>query len=109
MSERRDAELQQDILEAIRRIEDYTNEMTYETFLVDTRTQDPFVRNLEILGEAVKKLSPQFTNSHPSIEWNNIAGMRDRLIHDYFGVNWEIVWDVIGTKLPALKTALGCE
>jgi uncharacterized protein with HEPN domain len=102
MSERRDADLVEDISEAITRIERYTAGLTLDAFLADTKTQDATVRNLEIIGEAVKGLSSDFRKK----PWQDIAGMRDRLIHDYAGVNWDIVWDVLQMKLPELRRHL---
>ena len=106
MSKRTQPELIADIAEAIRRIERYTANSTYEKFLNDTKVQDAVVRNLEIMGEAVKKLDSDFKKKHTHIEWKRIAGLRDRVIHDYFGVNWDIVWDVIRHKLPKVKAEL---
>jgi len=63
-------------------------------------------RSLEIIGEAAKNLSPDFKKLHSDIEWKKIAGMRDKIIHLYFGVNWDIVWDVIKNRLPLLKEQL---
>lgn len=81
--------------------------MSSEAFLTDTKTQDAVVRNLEIIGEAVKGLSPDFRRAHKDIAWKDIGGMRGRLVHHYFGVNWDIVWDVIEHRLPELKKQLG--
>jgi uncharacterized protein with HEPN domain len=106
MAKRRDVQLVQDILEAVSRITRYTAGLKYGAFLDDTMVQDAVVRNLEIIGEAVKRLPAEFRKKHGDVKWQDIAGMRDRLIHDYAGVNWEIVWDVIQTKLPALKSEL---
>ncbi len=106
MSKRTDAALLGDIREAIRRIEAYARHLTYPQFLRTIQTQDAVVRNLEILGEAVKRLSPEAKQRYEAIEWAKIAGMRDKLIHDYFGVNWDIVWAVIWEELPALKRQL---
>ena len=64
------------------------------------------MRNLEIIGEAVKGLSSEFRKNHQGVPWQDIAGMRDRLIHDYAGVNWDIVWDVLQTKLPESCVAI---
>lgn len=61
------------------------------------------IRSLEIIGEATKKLPQDFKSEHSHVEWKKMAGTRDVLIHDYFGVDWEIVWNVITTKLPQLK------
>jgi uncharacterized protein with HEPN domain len=107
MSKRTDAALLGDIREAIRRIEAYTRHRTYPQFLKNTQTQDAVVRNLEILGEAVKGLSPEAKQRYRDIEWTKIAGMRDKLIHHYFGVNWDIVWAVIHEELPVLKKRFG--
>ncbi|MBC7224303.1 MAG: DUF86 domain-containing protein [Anaerolineae bacterium] len=99
MSSRTDRALLRDIREAIRRIEDYTAAMTYEAFLDDTRTQDAVLRNLEVLGEAAKRVSPALRNKHPEIPWREMARLRDRLIHHYFGVNLDIVWHVATVDL----------
>jgi uncharacterized protein with HEPN domain len=106
MSKRRDADLVEDINEAITRIERYTAGLTLDAFLADTKIQDATVRNLEIIGEAVKGLSSDFRKKHRHVPWQDIAGMRDRLIHDYAGVNWDIVWDVVQTKVPQLRRHL---
>lgn len=106
MSKRSHPELLSDIREAIRRIEEYTEHISYEQFLEDTKVQDAVVRNLEIIGEAVKKLGTDFRKKHKDIDWKKIAGLRDRVIHDYFGVNWDIVWDVIQHKVEELKIQL---
>ena len=106
MSKRTDTELIGDIQEAVRRVEAYTKAMNYEQFLRDTKVQDAVVRNLEIIGEAVKNLSPDFKKKHKDLDWKGMAGFRDRVIHHYFGVNWDIVWDVVRHKAPELKAQL---
>ena len=68
--------------------------MTYKEFLADTRTQDAVIRNLEIIGEATIKLSEGLRNRYPSVPWKEMAGARDRLIHNYFGVDIEVVWKI---------------
>lgn len=68
----------------------------------ETRTR-AFARSLEIIGEASKKLPAEFREAHPQTDWKAVAGMRDRLIHDYFGVDYEIVWDVVKNEIPKLK------
>ena len=103
MSKRGDLQCVTDIAEAIKRVESHIRGFTYPKFLAHMKTQDAVVRNLEIIGEAAKNISSEFKRKHPNIEWKEIAGMRDKLIHDYFGVNWEIVWDVVKQKLPELK------
>jgi len=77
--------------------------MSESEFLENTEKQDAVIRNLEIIGEAVRILPADFKQRHAQVQWAPIAGMRDRLIHQYFGVNWQILWDVIGHKLPGLK------
>ncbi len=72
------------------------------TFLTDPTLQRAFVRSLEIIGEAAKHVSEPFRTRHPSIPWRAMGGMRDRMIHDYLGVDYEIVWDVVKNKAPAL-------
>ena len=103
MSKRGDKEFISDIKEAAERIEKYIGKMKYEMFLQDTKTQDAVIRNIEIIGEAAKNLPDEFRNKHNDIEWKNIAGMRDKIIHFYFGVKWDVVWSVIHDKIPKLK------
>jgi uncharacterized protein with HEPN domain len=93
-----------DILDAIRKIENYTENLTYEEFLKDELRQDGIVKNLEVIGEAVKNIPDDLREKKPHIEWKKIAGLRDILTHEYFGINLEIVWDVIWNKIPGLKT-----
>jgi uncharacterized protein with HEPN domain len=77
-----------------------------EEFLNDETLKRASVRSLEIIGEAVKKLPDDFRSGYPALDWRAIAGMRDRLIHDYLGVDYDIVWDVVQNKAPALATAI---
>ena len=102
MSSRTDRDLLGDILEVIRRAEVYVACQSYEEFLTDTKTQDAVIRTLEIVGEATKRLSPELRASRSEIPWKNMAGLRDRLIHDYFGVNIDIVWQIVRDELPLL-------
>jgi uncharacterized protein with HEPN domain len=92
-----------DILEAIQRIEQYTNQMDIEDFSDSRLHQDAVLRNLSIIGEAVKGLSIDTKEKYSSIDWRKIAGLRDIVIHAYFGVDIEIIWDVVQNKLPELK------
>ncbi|RMF91419.1 MAG: DUF86 domain-containing protein [Methanobacteriota archaeon] len=95
-----------DIVEAIEKIERYTKGMGLENLLSDTKTMDAVVRNLEIIGEAVKNLDAKIIKAHPEVDWKGIAGMRDRLTHGYFGVDPKIVWETIQNKTPDLKNKI---
>ena len=99
MSKRRVIEILSDIKEAISRIKIYVRDLNFDQFLKDLKTQDAVVRNFEIIGEAVKLLPDNLKNSSKSIPWNKIASIRDRLIHQYFGVNYEIIWVIIEEEL----------
>ena len=77
--------------------------LTREEFLADETRRRAFVRSLEIIGEAAKKVPDPVREAFPSIEWKAMAGMRDRLIHDYFGVDYELVGDVLERKIPSLR------
>lgn len=92
----------QHIRDALEKIVCYT-ESGWDKFSSDSLTQDGVVRNLEIVGEAVKNLSASLKASHPEIPWKQIAGMRDRLAHDYFGVDYELVWGVVESRVPQLQ------
>ena len=93
-----------DILNSLNKIFKYTEGMSYEDFIKDDKTKDAVERNFEIIGEAVKHLSDDFRNQHSHIPFRQVAGMRDKLIHDYFGIDYEIVWKTIVTKLPQFET-----
>ncbi len=94
------------IKESIKKIQEYTNSMDFKDFEKSTLLQDAVIRQLEILGEASKKLSEDFRSSHPSVPWKFIVGMRNRLIHDYFGVDIEAVWETVIKDIPFLKKEL---
>ena len=106
MSERTNRDFLSDIQEGIRRIVTYTVGMTYETFLLDTKTQDAVIRNLEIIGEATKNLSEALRTEYPDVPWGSMVGVRDRLIHHYFGVNLDIVWQIATTELANVSSQL---
>ncbi len=92
----------EDILQAIEKIGRYTAGLSAETLTRDDKTLDAVVRNLEVIGEAVKHLPDEIRAAHPNVEWKRIAGLRDVLIHAYFGIDVDIVWDIIQNKLPVL-------
>lgn len=79
-----------------------TNE-NVDSFLVNDLLKRAVVRSLEIIGEASKKIHPDFKSNYPEVDWRALAGTRDKLIHDYFGVDYELVWDIIVNNLPDLK------
>jgi uncharacterized protein with HEPN domain len=91
------------ILEATNRILEYTSGIDRSSFLALPMVQDAVVRQLEIIGEAVKHLSVEFRDAHPSVRWRDIAGMRDKLVHDYFGVDMEAVWRTVADDVPPLQ------
>ena len=103
MSKRGNDELMEDISEAARRLEIYSQDMEYGAFLEDIKTQDAVIRNFEIIGEAAKNITDDFKEKHQDIPWKDLAGIRDKLIHHYFGVNLEIVWAIIDEDLPQLR------
>jgi uncharacterized protein with HEPN domain len=91
------------ILDSINQIGEYVNGLGFEDFVMHKLVQDGVIRQLEIIGEATKRLSPELREKHSHIPWEDIAGMRDKLIHHYFGVDLEAVWDTIEKDLPVLK------
>ena len=92
-----------DILEAATKIRDYTKGLTLEGLKGDAKTLDAVVRNLEIIGEAAKKVPEEIRRGCPDVEWKRIAGLRDMLIHEYFGIDVNIVWDIIRNRLSPLE------
>ena len=94
------------ILDEIDYILTQISDMDYELFVRNPTVKRAFVRSLEIIGEASKKMPEDVRAMQPDIEWRKVTGMRDRLIHDYFGVDYTIVWDVATKKLPDLRSKL---
>jgi uncharacterized protein with HEPN domain len=96
----------QDILQSIIDIRDFTAGMTSEQFLADRKTIHAVIRSLEIIGEATKKIPSEIRRQRPDLPWIEIAAMRDKLIHEYFGVDLEIVWETVTHDLAPLEEAL---
>lgn len=95
-----------DIAFCIQRIETYTAGMKREEFFADPKTMDAVMRNLEVIGEASKKLPEVIKQKYPNIEWRKLSGLRDILIHHYFGIDEDIIWDVLANKIPEVRSEL---
>ncbi|MBI4786638.1 MAG: DUF86 domain-containing protein [Chloroflexi bacterium] len=91
-----------DILSAAHKVQSYTVGMNFDQFRNDAKTFDAVVRNLEIIGDAVKHISQDMRDRHTHIEWRRIAGLRDITVHEYFGVDENIIWDVVQNEIPKL-------
>ncbi len=94
------------ILDAIEKIERYVKAVSFKEFMKNDEKKDAVVRNLEIIGEAAAKIPSDNRKKYPKVEWRDIIDMRNRLVHEYFGVDFEIVWNVIKQELPLLKKQL---
>jgi uncharacterized protein with HEPN domain len=103
MSKRDASLLLQDMRESMQKIARYVAGMNRAAFLADDKTADAVVRNVEIIGEASKQVPDDFKARHPQVPWAQMAGMRNRIVHDYAGVDLELVWDVVTKSLPALE------
>jgi uncharacterized protein with HEPN domain len=99
MSNRSEKLLIEDIIEAIDNIFEYTENMTMQIFVEDKKTRDAVVRNFEIIGEASNKLPKIFIEQNTQIDWSGLIGFRNVLIHKYFGVDYETIWEIIETEL----------
>jgi len=102
MPERNPKLLVEDILESCNKILDYTKDLSFENFIKDFKTVDAVVRNFEIIGEAANRLPEEFKELHQDIDWHRIRGFRNRIVHDYFGIDYSIVWQVKETYLLQL-------
>jgi uncharacterized protein with HEPN domain len=106
MSKRSPELLIDDIIESGQKILTYTTGYTLEQFKADPKTVDAVIRNFEIIGEAANRFPEAFKEAHPEIDWHRIRGFRNRIVHDYFGIDYSIVWVVKETFLPDMIRAL---
>lgn len=95
MSNRDNSLLLEDMIESILKIEKYTKNMDYFIFLNDEKTKDAVIRNFEIIGEAANHLGEDFHHEYDTIGWHRMRGFRNRIVHHYFGIDYEIVWSII--------------
>ena len=98
--------LVEDIIDSANKILDYTNNLSFQEFTKDGKTIDAVIRNFEIIGEAANRLSEDFKDSHSNIDWHRIRGFRNRIVHDYFGIDYSIVWEIKELFLPNLIATL---
>lgn len=101
-----DQEYLDHIREEMAFIQEKTKGVSRDVFIKDPVLKRAFVRSIEIIGEAIKKLSEDYKNNRPDIEWKKMASARDRLIHGYFAIDYDIVWDIVANKIPELKQKL---
>ncbi len=106
MSKREAKILIEDIIEAIDKILRYTESMNYDAFKSDSKTIDAVVRNMEIIGEAANHLPEGFYEIYPEVKWKQIIGLRHRIVHDYFGVDLELIWQIVSVEIPSLKAGI---
>ena len=92
-----------DILDSIQRIESYTTGVSKESFLENFMMQDALMRQIEIIGEASNSISNDFQEKHASLPWSQMRAIRNKIVHDYRGINLHVIWDTIQNDLPALK------
>jgi len=95
--------LLEDLIESIEKIQRYTKDLTFDEFLENELVMDGVVRNFEIIGEAANKISDDVHQKYPEVPWRQIVGFRNRIVHEYFGVDYEIVWNIKEENLENLK------
>ena len=106
MSKREPNLLVEDIIDSGKKILEYTSNLSFEDFTKDGKTIDAVIRNFEIIGEAANRLPDDFKENHPEIDWHRIRGFRNRIVHDYFGIDFTIVWKIKNSFLPTLISQL---
>ncbi|MCM8820344.1 MAG: DUF86 domain-containing protein [Candidatus Omnitrophica bacterium] len=95
-----------DIIEAITKIESFVGEMAFEKFMKDEKTKSAVIREIEVIGEATKNIPEAIRRKCKELPWKEMARMRDKIIHFYFGIDYEIVWDVLKHRLPQIKPVI---
>lgn len=103
MSKRDSRLLLDDILLSIDKITEYTSDLSFDEFLNDSKTLDAVIRNFEIIGEAANRLPDEIKDEHPLVDWHRIRGFRNRIVHDYMGIDFQMVWLIKKNFLPVLK------
>ena len=106
MSKRDPKLLVGDIMDSTNKILEYTEGLSFEEFTNDSKTIDAVIRNFEIIGEAANRLPEYFKDTHSNVDWHRIRGFRNRIVHDYFGIDYSIVWEIKESFLPKLITML---
>ena len=92
----------EDMLKSCEKVIRFTHRLTQTQFVADQKTYDAVMRNLEIIGEAAKHIPNEVRSQHPEVDWRRVAAFRDVAIHEYFGIDVDVVWDIVQNKLPAL-------
>jgi uncharacterized protein with HEPN domain len=95
-----------DILDCIRKIQSFTKDHDFYSFVKDEKTIDAVLRNIEVIGEAVNRIPDYFINEHPEVNWRIIVNTRNRLIHGYDSIDYNIIWEIISNKIPELRAQL---
>jgi len=95
-----------DILKALEAVENFVEGLNFEDFKQDDKTSSAVLRKFEIIGEAAKQVPESIKQKYPAVGWKEMAGMRDKLIHLYFGINYELVWQTIKNRIPEIKPAI---
>ena len=106
MSKRHPNLLIEDVIDSSNKILDYTNGLSFEEFINDSKTIDAVIRNFEIIGEATYRLPDDFKEQYQDIDWHKIRGFRNRIVHDYMGIDYSIVWEIRNNFLPSLISKL---